>query len=85
MFSIVVSQTADNFLGRVNKKNREITITKIKSLKENPKLGKPLVGKLKGLWSLRIGKYRAVYEISNNEDTIFIIQIEHRKNIYDKI
>ena len=30
----------------------------LKKLKNNPKLEKPLVGKLSGLWSLRIGKYR---------------------------
>jgi len=41
------------------------------------------VGKLAGLWSLRIGDYRALYQIRHNELIILVLKIGHRKNIYD--
>ncbi len=55
---------------------------KIEKLKTNPELGKPLVGKLTGLWSLRFGKFRALYQIRRGELLILILNLGHRKNIY---
>jgi mRNA interferase RelE/StbE len=36
-------------------------------------------------YKLRIGDYRAIARIFQNEKTIFIMSIGHRKNIYKKI
>lgn len=54
----------------------------IETLKENPDLGKQLVGPLKGLRSLRIGKYRVIYKKELQIITIIILAVGHRKNIY---
>ena len=54
----------------------------IETLKENPDLGKQLVGPLKGLRSLRIGNYRVIYKKDLQIITIIILAIGHRKNIY---
>ena len=54
----------------------------IENLKENPDLGKQLVGPLKGLRSLRIGNYRVIYKKELQIITIIILAIGHRKNIY---
>lgn len=54
----------------------------IELLKENPDLGKQLVGPLKGLRSLRIGKYRVIYKKENQIITIIILAIGHRKDVY---
>jgi len=56
----------------------------IEELKENPDLGKQLVGPLKGLRSLRIGNYRAIYKKEMQIITIIILAVGHRKNIYKK-
>ncbi len=82
-YDIFLSQTADNFLNKIETVTAHRIRTKIALLKENPELGKPLVGRLKGLWSLRIGDYRAVYEIEHNKLYVFVIQVGHRKNIYE--
>lgn len=82
-FKIVLSLKANNFLNKIkDNKEKERIEKKLKKLKENPELGKPLAGNLSGLWSLRIGKYKAIYQIKNNELLIFILRIGHRKNIY---
>lgn len=44
--------------------------------------GKPLQYGHSGRWSLRVGSYRVVYEIHNNEVKVLIITISHRKDAY---
>lgn len=52
---------------------------KIKQLSDHPeKIGKPL--KHSDYWSLRIGKYRAIYEIK--QEKVVVLWIGHRKNAY---
>jgi mRNA interferase RelE/StbE len=50
---------------------------------ETPRnLGKPLVGRLSGLWRYRIGDYRIISKIKDREITVLVINIGHRKEIY---
>ena len=42
--------------------------------------GKPLMGNLRGYWSLRVGDYRVVYRIESKE--VRVIQIAHRRDAY---
>jgi mRNA-degrading endonuclease RelE of RelBE toxin-antitoxin system len=44
-------------------------------------VGKQL--KLSDFWSLRIGDYRAIYEIDREKNQVVIIFIGHQKNVYD--
>ncbi|MDR0493221.1 MAG: type II toxin-antitoxin system RelE/ParE family toxin [Nitrososphaerota archaeon] len=43
--------------------------------------GKFLIERLSGLYSLRVGKYRVVYQISENK--VIIQTVKLRKNVYD--
>jgi len=45
--------------------------------------GEPLRKTLKGYWKLRVGDYRVVFKIAENE--VWILGIIHRKNVYAKI
>ncbi|MBI5227741.1 type II toxin-antitoxin system RelE/ParE family toxin [Candidatus Micrarchaeota archaeon] len=67
-------------LNSTTKDNAKEALPKIM---ENPYVGKPLTGNLKGLWSFRIGKYRILYEINEERKIIFIEAVGLRKNIYD--
>ena len=51
----------------------------ILKLEENPYLGKPLSHDLSGLWSLRVGKYRVIYEIKENEKKVILRAVSHKK------
>ena len=55
----------------------------LEGLKNNPFQGKPLRHKLKGKFSLRVGIYRIVYSIDNQEITVYVFEIGHRRNVYD--
>jgi mRNA interferase RelE/StbE len=51
----------------------------------NPRLkGKALSGDLKGLWRYRIGDYRVICQIKDNELVILIVELGHRKEVYRK-
>ncbi|VVB95709.1 ParE toxin of type II toxin-antitoxin system, parDE [uncultured archaeon] len=56
----------------------------LRELSENPYKGKLLKGKLKGMWSFRIGKYRILYQIQDEKLMLFVIDVEHRKHVYEK-
>ena len=45
--------------------------------------GEPLRKTLKGYWKLRVGDYRIVFKIMDQE--IYILGIIHRKKAYEKI
>lgn len=50
---------------------------------ENPgSIGKALAGQYKGLWRYRIGAYRVICDIIDDELIVVAIDIVHRKNIY---
>jgi len=49
----------------------------------NPHVGVPLVGPLKGLWRMRIGRYRVIYEISEKEKTVVFHDVDLRIKVYD--
>lgn len=51
---------------------------------ENPRIkGKPLKWELKEYWHYRVGDYRILSKIIDNELIIMVIDIGHRKNIYN--
>ena len=47
--------------------------------------GKPLQYSLKGHRRLRVGDYRVVYRIIAKTNSVLIIAIKHRKNIYEDL
>jgi mRNA interferase RelE/StbE len=82
MYSIQIEKNAENFLKKLQKKEAEIILNKIYSIRENPfRYLKRLQGEK--LWRLRIGDYRAVVDVIISMNKIIVIRIGHRKNVYD--
>jgi len=69
-------------LTKKDKQLRERIIKSIEKLKDNPYLGKPLSRNLAGLRSLRVGKYRVIYKIDEENKVIWLITVGHRKDVY---
>ena len=81
MYSIQIEKNAEAFLKKLEKKDAEIILNKIYSIRENPfRFLKRLQGEK--LWRLRIGDYRAVIDVIVSMNKIMVIRIGHRKNIY---
>ena len=81
-FRILISPQANKLLKKLETLMSERIKKKFKELSINPELGKPLTGKLAGLWSLRVGDYRAIYQIRKSELLIIVLKLGHRKNVY---
>ena len=49
--------------------------------------GKPLLGRLKGLWSARVGSYRVIYSIegSRRSPKVIVRAIKHRSVAYQRV
>ena len=54
-----------------------------KTIARDPHAGKALVGRYKGLFSLRFSSYRVVYEIHEKRLVIVVLRISHRKDVYE--
>lgn len=51
---------------------------------ENPKIhGKGLIENRSGEWRYRIGNYRIICEIQEEKVIVLVLDIGHRKNIYE--
>jgi len=78
-YSILLHPKAAKALNKTEEKTR-IT-EKLEQLKTSPeKAGKHL--KHCEYYSLRIGDYRAIYEINTNKKQVIILYIGHRKKVY---
>ncbi len=90
MYNVVITETAEKALKKLFKKSRidyNNIIEYVKSLDgtDNPrKYGKQLKGPLKLFWRYRVGQYRIICEIKDDELVILALNINHRRSIYKK-
>ena len=82
MYKVILSRTAEKDLGKVNKKYKPHIFAALFDLRKDPFLGKKLVGKFSGCYSLRIGEYRIIYKIYKTKLNILIIRIGSRQGVY---
>jgi len=57
---------------------------RIEPLDDPRQLGKPLTGNLSTLWRYRVGDYRLICELKENELIVLVVRVGHRKGIYEK-
>jgi mRNA interferase RelE/StbE len=52
-------------------------------LRENPhRVGAPLQAPFEGLWRARRGEYRVRYRIDDARRSIFVVDVDHRRDAY---
>lgn len=83
-YSVKWHEKAVEDLKGADKKSAKGLIERLKNyLPEDPlSLGKPLKGIFKGLYRYRCGDYRVIYSIDRKENTILILRVGKRKDIY---
>ncbi len=86
MYQIRILESAKRDLARLDKPVGRRIAPRIKWLGKNFDDVKPeaYTGDLKGLYKLRVGNYRIIYEIISKEQVLVIHQIDHRRDIYRK-
>ncbi|MCI5132920.1 MAG: type II toxin-antitoxin system RelE/ParE family toxin [Candidatus Electrothrix sp. EH2] len=81
-YSIEILRSAQKQLRKIDRQDQSRIITAIQALAENPHPvgSKKLSGR--PAWRIRIGTYRVIYEINDNQLRILIVAIAHRKEVY---
>lgn len=83
-YRLVVAASAERSLRRLPESVAAAIVEfLVGGLIENPRsVGHPLHRELAGLWSARRGPYRIVYEINHDEQTVNVVRIDHRSDVY---
>jgi mRNA interferase RelE/StbE len=64
------------------KRIRDYLRSRIQPLEDPRQLGKPLTGQFSELWRYRVGDYRIIASIEDEEVRILVIRLGHRRDIY---
>jgi mRNA interferase RelE/StbE len=82
MYEVVFQINIKNFLKKLPKKDAANILETIESLTVDPR--PRWVEKLQGRsgYRTRVGNYRIIYSVDDGKLIIFIIDVDHRKDVY---
>lgn len=82
---ISISLKADRFLLGVDQQSYNRLTRKIGELahKPHPRNVKKIVGE-EGVFRIRVGEFRILYSLENNNQTILIVTIDKRSRVYKR-
>jgi mRNA interferase RelE/StbE len=84
-YSVHFSDNAADELERISVSDRRIgrqIASAVNRLATHPNLGKSLKGEWAGYFKYRTGRYRIIYRAEHAKILIFIVTIDHRKDVY---
>lgn len=84
MYEVEITPEGLRHLNQLPEKVRNAALAAMLGpIADNPqRLGKPLLGELEGLHSARRGDYRIIYEIFEDQETVLIHRVQHRRDVY---
>jgi len=82
VFTVLLHPKAAKELEKIENATKTRIVERLRDLKDNPeRVGKVL--RHSNFWSLRVGDYRAIYEIDRTRRQVIVLFIGHRKKVYD--
>jgi len=83
-YSVFIKPSAAKEIEAVGQKDdRQRIVTRIRSLARDPRLfGSEKLSGREDLYRIRVGQYRVVYTVGDDELVVLIIRVGHRKNVY---
>ena len=82
-YQLLYSATSRKQIRKLHPQVKSVVKSKIETLQENPFFGKWLEKELSGYLSIQAKRFRIIYKIRDNDQTIEIHYIGHRKDIYE--
>ena len=81
-YKVKILRRAQNSLQKIKGNDYERIKAAIYALADNPR--PPGCKKLTGRegWRIRVGRYRILYEIEDNELIVLVVHIGHRREVY---
>jgi mRNA interferase RelE/StbE len=83
VYEVYLERAAEQDLKRLSVKNFQRIISHITALSQNPR--PPGCRKLFGSkndWRIRVGNYRIIYEIDDEEKAVRVMRLRHRREAY---
>ena len=85
MFKVILKKKAREFYLKADQPLAKKLARCFEILEENPRHHpniKFLKSQLKGFYRYRVGDYRVIYEINDQEITVIVVTIAHRSQVY---
>jgi mRNA-degrading endonuclease RelE of RelBE toxin-antitoxin system len=83
MTKIYLTKTFQKKFHKIPKDIQERVEEVLIEISKNPYAGKKLMGELEGEYSYRIGRYRNIYFVDEQQN-IWLETVSHRKDVYRK-
>ena len=81
-YSVQIKRSATRDLAQIARQDRERIVYAIDRLGGQPHAGYPLKGTWRGLRRIRVGDYRVIYEVLDNELVVLVVRVAHRREAY---
>ncbi|MEA3348633.1 MAG: type II toxin-antitoxin system RelE/ParE family toxin [Pseudomonadota bacterium] len=85
MYRVKLTPTAEKMFSRLHPTVKKQLKSILKELCESPFLGKELRDELINFRSLKMKRYRAIYQIDEQHKEIIVFALGHRRDIYEVI
>ena len=82
-YLLLYSETSRKQIRKLHPQIKPVVKSKIEKLQENPFSGKWLEKELSGYFSMQAKRFRVIYKIRDNDQTVEIHHVGHRKDIYE--
>ena len=83
-YLLLFSPAATEDFERLELKTQQRTVERLRWFLENDVLPEPLEGNFKGLFKLRVGDYRIVYDFSG-ATVMRVLMVRHRSKAYEDL
>ena len=83
-FSMRYTPEASRLLSKLHPENKKLIRAALEDLRNNPYAGRDLQEELYGYKSFKLKRYRVLYNINEEENTIQIFHIGQRKDVYEQ-
>jgi len=84
MFKLYVSKKAEKRLKLLKRTHQKAIVSALQEIQEDPYCGKPLSRDLTGRFTYKVGVYRIIYHINEQNQTIRVLNAGHRGSVYNK-
>lgn len=83
MYEIYLERAAERDLNKLSPEVFHRVVTAIQSLSGDPRPSgsHKIVGSKKD-WRIRVGQYRVIYEVDDQEKAVSIMRVRHRREVY---
>jgi addiction module RelE/StbE family toxin len=82
-YRVRLTPEASRLIARLSPEVKRLIRSAIDDLRRDPYAGSELHGELAGYFSFRIRRYRIIYRVRENDSSLDVYYVGHRRDIYE--